>query len=168
MVCDGITKDGMSKSKLDPCGVCSLRVKANSVFCLQCGKCIHGRCAGMKRLAPKFSRNLTCKKCEVNIGEAVEQEVMLCDEVETVREFTYLGDRVSIDEGCEAAVTARTRCWLVEFWECGELLCGRRFPLLLNGAVYESYVRPSMLYGSEAWFLKESEMGIYKGQQDPW
>ena len=32
MVCGGITKDGMSKSKVDPCGVCSLRVKANSIF----------------------------------------------------------------------------------------------------------------------------------------
>ena len=35
-VCGGITKDGMSKSKVDPCRVCSFRVKANSVLCLQC------------------------------------------------------------------------------------------------------------------------------------
>ena len=27
MVCGGITKDGMSKSKVDPCGVCSLNSK---------------------------------------------------------------------------------------------------------------------------------------------
>ena len=45
MVCSGIIKDGVSKSKVDPCWVCSLRVKANSVLCLQCGKLIHGRCA---------------------------------------------------------------------------------------------------------------------------
>ena len=38
MVSGGITKDGMSKSKVDPCGVCSLRAKANSVLCVQCGK----------------------------------------------------------------------------------------------------------------------------------
>ena len=44
MVCGGITKDGMSESKVDTCGVCNLRVKANSVLCLQCGNCIHGRC----------------------------------------------------------------------------------------------------------------------------
>ena len=30
---------------------------------------------------------------------------MLCDEVETVREFTYLGDSVSVGGECEAAVT---------------------------------------------------------------
>ena len=34
----------------------------------------------------------------------------LCDKVETVRKFTYLGDRVCESGGCEAAVTARTRC----------------------------------------------------------
>ena len=38
IVSSGITKDGMSKTKVDPCGVCSLRVKANSVLCVQCGK----------------------------------------------------------------------------------------------------------------------------------
>ena len=38
--------------------------------------------------------------------------------------------------GCEAAVTARTRCGWVKIRECGELLYGRRFPLMLKGAVY--------------------------------
>ena len=44
------------------------------------------------------------------ILETEKQEETLCDEVETVREFTYLGDRVSADGGCETAVTARTSC----------------------------------------------------------
>ena len=54
MVCGGITKAGMSKSNVDPCGVCSLRVKANSVLCLLFGKWIHGRCAEKKRVSKKF------------------------------------------------------------------------------------------------------------------
>ena len=65
----------------------------------------------------------------------MEQEVKLCDEVETVSEFTCLGDRVSAGGGCEAAVTARTGCEWVKSRECGELLCGRRLPLNLKGAV---------------------------------
>ena len=36
-VSGGITKDGMSKSNVDPCRFCNLRVKVNSVFCVQCG-----------------------------------------------------------------------------------------------------------------------------------
>ena len=80
--------------------------------------------------------------------------------METLRGFTYLGDRVSVGGGCRAAVITTTKCRWVIFRECGELLYGRRIPLRLKGAVYESYVRPAMLYGSEAWFLNESEMSI--------
>ena len=38
--------------------------------------------------------------------------------METVREFTYLGDRVNAGGGCEATVTARTRCGWDKFTEC--------------------------------------------------
>ena len=79
----------------------------------------------------KFSRNFICRKCDGNIGEAVEQEEKLCDGVETVQEFTYLGVRVSAGGGCEAALTNRTRCGWVKFGECDELLYGRKFPLKL-------------------------------------
>ena len=47
-------------------------------------------------------------------------------------------------------MTDRTKCGSVMFMECSELLYGRRFPLELKGAVYRSYVRPAILYGSEA------------------
>ena len=68
MVSSGITKDGLSKGTVDPCGVCCLKVKANSVCCLECGKWIHGRCAGVKRVIPKFYRNFDWIRWEGNIG----------------------------------------------------------------------------------------------------
>ena len=61
-----------------------------------------------------------------------------------------------------AAVTARTRCGWVKFRECGELLYGTGFPLKQKGAVHRNYVRPAILYGSEAWCLKEGEMGFWE------
>ena len=64
-------------------------------------------------------------------------EKNLYDEVETVRWFVYLGERVSAGGGCETAVTARTRCGWVKSKECGELLYGERFPLAMKGAVYK-------------------------------
>ena len=108
--------------------------------------------------SPKF----TCRKYEGNIGEAVEQEEKLCNQVETVWEFTYLGDRVSAGGGCEAAAIARTRCGWVKLRECGKMLYGRRFAQKRKGASYKSYLRPAILYGSEAWCLKQSEMGILR------
>ena len=150
----------MSKSKVDPFGVCNMRAKATSALCVQCGKWIHGRCACAKMVTPKSYINPTCGKCEENNGEVVEQEEMLCDEVITVREFTYPGDMVSAGGGCEAAVTARTRWGWVKIRECGELLYCRRLPPKLKGAIYKSYIRPAIQHGCEAWCLKESEMGI--------
>ena len=46
-------------------------------------------------MTAKIQRNFVCKKCEGNIGEVVEKQEKLCDEVQTVREFTYLSDKVS-------------------------------------------------------------------------
>ena len=62
------------------------------------------------------------------ILEAVEQEEKLCDGVETVSEFTDLGDRVGAGGGCEADATDRIRCGWAKFEECCELLHGKRFP----------------------------------------
>ena len=72
---------------------------------------------------------------------------------------------MSAGGGCEAAVTARTRCGWVMLRVCAEMLYGRRFPLKLKGAVYMSYVRPTILHGSEAWCLKESEIVILQGTE---
>ena len=82
-------------------------------------------------------------------------------------EFTYLCDKVSADGGCEATVTARTRCGWVMFRECGELLYGRRFPLKLKVDVCVSYVGPVILYKSVAWCLKET-WEFYERQKDSW
>ena len=56
--------------------------------------------------------------------------------METVGKFTYLSDMFSAGRGCEAAVTARTRCGLVNIRDCGEIMYGRRFPRNLQFLVY--------------------------------
>ena len=55
-VSSSVTKDGLSKNNVDPCGVCSLIVKANSVLCVQCDKWIHGRYAGVKKVTEVFNK----------------------------------------------------------------------------------------------------------------
>ena len=74
VVSGGITKEVLNKTKVYHCVICGLRVKANSVLCEQCGKLIHSKCAGVKRVTAKLSRNLACIKCKGNTGEAVEQK----------------------------------------------------------------------------------------------
>ena len=137
-----------------------MRVEANSALCLQCGKWINGRCAGVKRVTPNISKKFTCIKCEGNIGTAEERKKSYVMKWKLFVNSYFLVTLVRAGGICESAVTARTRCGWVKFRECCELLHGGRFPQWLKGAVYENYVSPAILYGSETWCLKESEMGI--------
>ena len=59
------------------------------------------------------------------------------------------------------AVTARVRVSWVRFRECEELLLGNRFPLRMKSKVCPC-VRSAILYGSEAWCLKENEKAILR------
>ena len=85
----------------------------------------------------------------------------LCDGVEAVNEFCYLGDTLKTSGGSEAAVTARMRIGWIKFRECSELLLGKRFSLKIKARVYQSCVRSAILYGSETLCLREKEMDIF-------
>ena len=83
--------------------------------------------------------------------------------METVSKFTYVGgNRVNAIGGCETAVTARSRIVWMKFIECSKILKGRRFSLKMKEKFYKSCVRSAMLYGSEAWCLREKEIAILR------
>ena len=147
-------------SKIDPCGICRKRVRANSVVCVKCRKWIHGRCAKVKRVTLRLGRDFVCGRCKKQADEFMDSVEELREEVETVRGFCYLGDRVNAGGGCEAALTARARIGWVKFRECGELLYSKRFSLKPKGMAYRSCVRSAMLYGSETWCLMENELWL--------
>ena len=129
-------------SKVDPCGICGTRVMSNSVLCTACGKKVHARCTDKKKVAVYVNKNFVCKKRRSVVkdfkGPADEK---LCDGVETVIKFTYLGDRLNATDGCEMVVTARSRIGWMKFRE--------RFSLKRKGKIYKSCVRSAMLYGIE-------------------
>ena len=99
-----------------------------------------------------------CGRCNKQADGFMDSVEELCEEVETVRGFCYLGDRVNAAGGCEAAVIARARIGWVKFRECGELLNSKRFLVKLEGMVYRNCVRSPMLYGSETWCLRKNEL----------
>ena len=93
-----------------------------------------------------------CKKQFDGLMEPVEE---LCEEVETVRGFSYLGDRVNANGGCKAAPTARAR---VKLKECEELLNSKRFSLKMKRMVSRSSIRSAMLYGSSYSFTNSFQL----------
>ena len=143
------TEGEIALIKIDPCGICGKRVGSKAVCCTQCTKWIHGRCTKMKKVICISARHFVCRRC-THVGNGTEEPVeALCDEVETVKGFCYLGDRLNASGGCETAVTSRVRLGWIKFRECGELLRGRRFSLTMKGMVYRICVKSGTLYGSE-------------------
>ena len=103
-----------------------------------------------------------CGRCKKQVDSFVKMVEELCEEVETVTDFCYLGNRVNASGGCEAAVTARARIGWVKFKECRELLNSKRFSLKMKGVVYWSCVRSVMLCRSETWYLRENEKAFLR------
>ena len=60
-----------------------------------------------------------CLKRKVIMEGTVDSTKKLCDEVETVNGFCYLGNRLKASGGCEAAVTATVKIGWVRFRKCG-------------------------------------------------
>ena len=89
-----------------------------------------------------------------------DQKEKLHDVVETMTEFSYLGDGINLGGGCVAAVTSRTRLGWVNFRECQNLLCPKKSSLKIKGIAYKSCVRSVILYGSETWSIDQNEIGI--------
>ena len=83
-------------------------------------KLFHGKCAKIKRVTARLAMHFVCSKCEEILEGTMNSIEKLCDEVETVNGFCYLGDRLNASGGCETAVTARVRIGCVRFRECGE------------------------------------------------
>ena len=86
-----------------------------------------------------------------------DQKERLHADVETVKEFSYLGCRMNSGGGCEAAVTSGTRVGWAKFRECQDLLCKKKFPLKI---VYKSCMISTMLYGRKTCCLAQNEIGI--------
>ena len=89
------------------------------------------------------------------------EELSFFDQIDFVKSFCYLGDKLNASGGSEAAVTARTRIGWIKCRECGELLYGKKFLLKMKGKTYQSCIRPTMLYGSETTCLRENEKAIF-------
>ena len=123
----GRSAEELFRSKIYACEVCGRRVIANLVLCTKCGNWVHGRCAAIKRDTVWLAMHFVCSRCRGIMKGAVDLIEKLCNEVEIVNGFCYLGDKLNASGGCEAI--ARVRIGFVRFNECEEFLLGNRFPL---------------------------------------
>ena len=65
--------------------------------------------------------------------------------LEKVDKFSYLGDMLDVDGGCDSAVTTRVRSAWKKFHEYLPILTGKGFSLKLKGNVYATCVRSCLI-----------------------
>ena len=84
---------------------------ANMVMFAKCGKWVHGRCMKMKKVTSALAKGFVCELCVYTMEGIVkpDEELSFSDQVEFVKSFCYLGDRLNASGGSKAAVTARMK-----------------------------------------------------------
>ena len=68
------------------------------------------------------------------------EEISIFVQVDFVKNFCYLGDKLNASGGSEAVVTARIQIGWIKFRGDRELLYGRKFSLKMKGKIYQSWV----------------------------
>ena len=107
---------------INPCGVCETRVMSNSVLSTACGKWVHAACTDKKKVTVNLAEDFICKKCGGMVKKLKGPDEMLCDGVENVTKFSYLGHKLNATGGCETTVTARRRIGWIKFRKGSEML----------------------------------------------
>ena len=94
----------------------------------------------MKRVTSTLAKDFVCKLCVDTKEGIVEpgEEISFFDQVDFVKSFCYLGDRLNASGESEAAVTAKTKNGWIKFRKCGKLLYRRKFSLKMKGRIYQS------------------------------
>ena len=102
----------------------------------------------LERRGMKVSRSKTKYMCI--IGENDDETVKMEDtKVPRVKEFKYLGSTVQESGNCEREVKKRVQARWNEWRGVSGVICDRRLPATVKGKVYDSVVRPAMVYGLE-------------------
>ena len=117
----GVVKK-IQKSKVDPCGVCCKKVMANSLICSKYNSWIHAKCAKILKVSAKLAKDFICLKCKSSTDFSAQPVESLCDGIEKVHAFLYIGSKVDSIGDCEATVTARMSSDWAKFKKCNDIL----------------------------------------------
>lgn len=74
-----------------------------------------------------------------------------------VSSFKYLGSMLSKDGNINANVDHRTNTGWLKWKMLSGVLCNKSMPIRIKGKIYETAVRPAMMYGAECWPLSKHQ-----------
>jgi len=78
--------------------------------------------------------------------------------ISRVERFRYLGSIIRGNGEIDEDINHRIKVGWQKWRNASGVLCDRRIPLRLKGRVYRMIVRPALLYGTEYWLIKKSQV----------
>ena len=94
------------RSILLHCGAYICGRKTMAVLCRSCGNWIHARCTKIEGVINGLAVDFRCRKCNGSHENLKDLDKKSSYDVETVTDFSYLGDRINSGGGFEVAVTS--------------------------------------------------------------
>ena len=106
---------------------------------------------------------MSIKKTEVMLVSALGTNQQMGIEVggkvlKQVDTFKYLGSWIEKSGGLEREIQARLQSASGAWQKVCGVAMDKRIPLKLRSLIYKSNVRPALLYGAEAWAVKEAHI----------
>ena len=90
------------------------------------------------------------------------EKLKLQEKVKRTKNFKYLGSTISSNGRCEDKVRRRIQAGWMSWRKVSGFLCDRKLSAKVKGKIYESVIRPTMLYGMEKVALTERQVGKMK------
>ena len=148
----GDDQDVLQKSGKYPCAVCCSGVGRNSILVSQCVLWVNKTYSGItKRMVE--DPNYIYPRCTGESGPSMADPWLDVDGtmVDVEATFCCLDDPLCSGGGCYNVIAARCCAAWGKFRKLFPVLTTRHFTPKIYGKVYETYVRSTVLHGSEAW-----------------
>ncbi|XP_063610714.1 uncharacterized protein LOC134784544 [Penaeus indicus] len=90
-------------------------------------------------------------------GEEEIGDMLLGEKVKKVNNFKYLGSHLTSDGYLDVEINHRIKSVWNNWKNVSGVLCDKKMSARVKANVHKTVVRPAMIYGAEAWLIKESQ-----------
>ena len=109
---------------------------------------------GLERHGLKVSRQKTEYMPSSNTNDAVKLGE---EEIPCTNTFKYLGSIFAAEGGTEADCKNRVRLSWNKWRETTGVICDKNVPVKLKVKIYQTVIKPTMLYGAECWSMRKKK-----------
>ena len=112
----------------------------------------------VKEESEKAGLKLNIQKTTIMASGPITSWEIDRETVETVRDFVFLGSKITADGGCSHEIKRRLLLGRKAMTNLDSVLKSRDFALPIKVCLVQAVVFPVVMYGCESWTIKKAEL----------